>query len=187
MCHEHTAFAKLQKLRQNALNLLRVHYHIVPDTRQFLYFKRNRHFRIHERRKVIHNLTVTDFHCTNLYNPVFHRRKSRRLNIENDKILLEILSLIIGCNFMKIIYKICLYPIDYFKEILLIRVGFSRFLALILLGFPQILPHVVCVRKRLNHSVVRNSDCRMSPFIGALHDILRLGHTIHVTHLRMAM
>ena len=46
---------------------------------------------------------------------------------------------------------------------------------------------MVCVRKGLNHSVVRDGNCRMSPLVGPLYDILGLGHAVHIAHLCMAV
>ena len=46
---------------------------------------------------------------------------------------------------------------------------------------------MVGIRECLHNTVIRNGDRRMSPFIGTLHNILSLGNTVHIAHLRMAV
>ena len=46
---------------------------------------------------------------------------------------------------------------------------------------------MICVRKRLSYTVIRDSDRRMSPVVGALYDIFHLGDSVHIAHLCMAV
>ena len=187
MRYQHTAFAKLQKLRQDRLYLLCIHNHIICYACQFLYFKRNRNLRIDKRRKPVHDFSTRHLHGANLYNTIFHRREAGRLNIKDYEVLFKILALLIGCYLMQIIYQIRLYPIDYLEEILFIRVRISGFLPFILLCLPQILPYMIGIREGLYHTMICNRNGRVTPLIGTLHNILCLRHTIHITHLRMAV
>ena len=46
---------------------------------------------------------------------------------------------------------------------------------------------MVRIRKRLHTAVIGNSDRIHAPLFGALDDILDLGNTIHIAHLRVAV
>ena len=46
---------------------------------------------------------------------------------------------------------------------------------------------MVCLRKRLYHSMIRNSNGRMAPLIRTLYQYTGIRHTVHITHLGMAM
>ena len=46
---------------------------------------------------------------------------------------------------------------------------------------------MVRVRECLCHAVIRDSDRRMAPVMGALYDILHLGDSVHIAHLCMAV
>ena len=185
--YQHTPLAEAEKLRQHALDLLRVDHHIVLDARQLLDLERDRHLRIDEHRKAVYDLTAADLHRADLYDSVFHWGKARGLDIEHHEILAEILPLVIGGDLMQIVHQIGFHPVDHLEKVLLVRVRISRLFALVLLRFPQIFPDMVGVRKRLHHAVIRDGDRRMSPLISPLDNILGLGHAVHIAHLRMTV
>ena len=187
MGHQHTPLAKSQKLRQYRLNLGGAHHHIVRNACQFLDFKRNGHFRIHKAGKAVHNLSPADLYRANLNDAVLHRGKPCGLKIKHHKIRLEILAFIVGGNLPQIVHQISLHPINHLKEILFVRLRLSRLFTAVLLRLPQILPHMVGIRKRLHHTVIGDGNGRMPPLISPLHNILGLRHPVHITHLGMTV
>ena len=88
---------------------------------------------------------------------------------------------------MQIVHQISLHPVNHLEKALLVRLRLSCLFTAVFLRLPQILPHMVRIGKRLHDPVVGDGNRRMSPFIGSLHDILRLGNTVHIAHLRMAV
>ena len=46
---------------------------------------------------------------------------------------------------------------------------------------------MVRVRERLNTAVIRYRQCRHSPLLRPLYQVLYLGNAIHIAHLRMAV
>ena len=46
---------------------------------------------------------------------------------------------------------------------------------------------MVCIGKTLYHAVIRDGNGPMSPFVGALYNVLGLGDTVHITHLCMTV
>ena len=174
MCHHDTALTKLQKLRQNHIDLRRVHDILITDTGQLLDFKRNRYIRIDESGKTIHDLTAGHLDRTDLNDPVIHGGESCGLDIEHHIILVQTLSLIIGHNLLQIIYQISLHTIDDFEKILLVRILVSGFLTFALFRLPQIVPDMIGIGKTLYHAVICDGDGTMSPFIGTFYDIFCL-------------
>ena len=174
MCHHDTALTKLQKLRQNHIDLRRVHDILIPDTCQLLNFKRNGHIRIHKGGKTIHDLTAGHLYRTDLNDPVIHGGESCGLDIEHHIILVQTLSLIIGHDLLQIIHQVCLYSIDNFEKVLLVRILVSGFFSLALFRFPQIVPDMIGIGKTLYHAVICDGDGTMSPFIGTFYDIICL-------------
>ena len=174
MCHHDTALTKLQKLRQDHIDLRIIHNILIPDTGQFLDFKRNGYIRIDESGKTIHDLTAGHFDRTDLDDPVIHRRESCGLDIEHHIILVQTLSLIIGHDLLQIIHQVCLYSIDNFEKVLLVRILVSGFFSLALFRFPQIVPDMIGIGKTLYHAVICDGDGTMSPFIGTFYDIFCL-------------
>ena len=46
---------------------------------------------------------------------------------------------------------------------------------------------MVRVRERLDTAVIRDCQCRHPPLFRPFYEVLHLGDTIHITHLRMAV
>ncbi len=88
---------------------------------------------------------------------------------------------------MQVVHQICLHPVNHLEKSLLVRFRLPRLLTACLLRLPQVFPHMVRVGKGLHDPVVGDGDRRMPPFVGALHDILRLGDAVHIAHLRMTV
>ena len=185
--HQHTAPGKLQEAGQGLLHGRRIRNHIVPNPRQLFDLEGDRHLRIDEHRKAVHNLTAADLHRADLYDSVFHRGKARGLNIEHHKILLERLTSVICDNLPQIVHKISLHPVQNLKKVLLVRRFFPRLRPFSLLRLPQILPDMICIGKTLHHPVIRNGHSSVPPLMRPLHNILRFGDAVHIAHLRVAV
>ena len=46
---------------------------------------------------------------------------------------------------------------------------------------------MIRIGKALYHTMIRNGNGPVSPFISSLNDILCLGNTVHITHFRMTV
>ena len=187
MCHHDTALTELQKLRQDHIDLRRVHDILVPDTGQLLDFKRNGHIRIDKGGEPIHDLAAGHLHRTDLDDPVIHRGESRGLDIKYHIVLMQTLPLIIGHDFLQIIHQIGLHTVNDLKEILLVRIFISGFLTFALFRLPQIVPDMIGIGETLYHAVICDGNGTMPPFIGTFYDIFCLGDTVHITHFGMAV
>ena len=187
MCHHDTALTKLQKLRQDHIDLRIIHNILIPDTCQLLNFKRNGYIRIDESGKTIHDLTAGHLDRTDLDDPVIHRRESCGLDIEHHIILVQTLSLIIGHDLLQIIYQISLHTIDDFEKVLLVRILVSGILTFALFRLPQIVPDMIGIGKTLYHTVICDGDGAMPPFIGAFYNIFGFRDAVHITHFGMAV
>ena len=174
MRHHDTAVAKFQKLRQNHIDLRRVHDILIPDTCQLLDFKRNGHIRIDKSGKTIHDLSAGHLYRTDLNDTIVHWGKSGSLDIKYYIILMQSLPLVIGHDLLQIIHQVCLYSIDNFEKVLLVRILVSGFFSLALFRFPQIVPDMISIRETLHYTVIRDGNSTMSPFIGSLHNIFCL-------------
>jgi len=91
VCDHDCIPTELHKLWQDRLYLRCIDHHIVSDGSQFLDPVRDRHFRVDERRKTFCDLAVHHFHCTDLYDLIFIRRKSGRLKVKHHIGIIEIL------------------------------------------------------------------------------------------------
>ena len=97
------------------------------------------------------------------------------------------LSLLIDDNVPQVIHQVCLHTINDLEEILSVRIGVSRLFPFSFLCFPQILPHMIGIGERLCHAMIRDGNGRHAPFVCPFYNILRLGNTVHIAHLRMAV
>ena len=187
MRYQYSILAEIQELWQYHLNGRGIHNHGIIDAGQLFYFKGDRYSRVHKNGKPVCDLSLPDLNRTDLYDLIIHRRKSRCLDIKYDKICIQILSLISGNDLLEIIYQIGFHSIYDLKEILLIRTLVTCFDPLCLFCLPQILPHMIGIRKGLHNPMIRNGNRRVSPFIGSFYDILGFGYAIHITHLGVAV
>ena len=185
--HQNGSLTELQKFRQDRLDHRSVHHHFIVDAGQLLDFKRNRHIGIDKGGIAVCDRSVFHPYCSDLDNPVFHRRKSRRLDIKNHKAPVQILPLAVFDDLPQIIDQISLHSVNDLKEIIGIRILFPRFLAFCLLGLPKILPYMIGIRESLCHAMICDRNGRMAPFISSLYDILCLGYAVHIAHLGMTM
>ena len=187
MRHQYTVRTKCQKLRQHFLDVRCIQYHFIPDAGQFLYFIGNRYLRIDEGRETVHHLATAYLYRADLNDSVIYGGEARRLDIEHDKIIRQSLSSVTCDDFLQIIHQIGFHAIDDLEEILLVGIRIARFLSLRLLRLPQILPDMVGIGEALHHAMVCDRDGPVPPFIGPLYNILRLGDSVHITHLGMTM
>ena len=109
-----------------------------------------------------------------LNDTIVHWGKSGSLDIKYYIILMQSLPLVIGHDLLQIIHQVCLYSIDNFEKVLLVRILVSGFFSLALFGFPQIVPDMIGIGKTLYHTVICDGDGTMSPFIGTFYDIFCL-------------
>ena len=185
--HHDTAFTELQKLRQDHVDLRGIHDILIPDTGKLFDLEGNGHIRIDKGGKTIHDLSTGYLYRTDLDNAVVDRGKSRGLDIEYHIILMQTLSLIIRHYLFQIIHQIGFHTVNDLEEILLVRILVSGFFPLAFFRFPQVIPDMVCIGKTLYHAVIRDGNGPMSPFVGALYNVLGLGDTVHITHLCMTV
>ena len=171
MGHQNGILAKIQKFRQYSFDKRCIHYHTIVNTRQFFNSKRNWYLWIYERRKPVCNFPIYHFYSSDFDNAVADRGKSGRFDIKYHECATEILSLFICNNFLQIIDQICFHTINDFKEILFIRVFVSVFYSSCFFCFPQIFPDMIGIRECLHNTMVRNGNCRMSPFVRAFNNI----------------
>ena len=87
---------------------------------------------------------------------------------------MQSLPLVIGHDLLQIIHQVCLYSIDNFEKVLLVRILVSGFFSLALFRLPQIVPDMIGIGKTLYHAVICDGDGTMSPFIGTFYDIFCL-------------
>ena len=166
--YKHRAFTESQKTREDLLNGLRLYDHGVADARQLLDPEGNRDFGVYKFRETIRDFSVFHLHGADLDDPVFNRRKSRRLYVKDDEAAGQLLPLRIDGGFHLVVHQIGLAAVDDL-EIRIRRHG------------------VPCVRKRLNHAVVRDGDRFMPPGSGRFYDGLHIADRVHRAHLRMAV
>ncbi len=187
MGHKDTAPAKLQEFRQHFFYLRGVLHHIIPDSGEFFYLKRDRHPRIDKCRITVRDLPSADLHRPDFYNAVIHRGKTRGLNVKDHKILIQGLPPVPGDNFLQVVHQVGFHPVNDFEKFLLVRRIFPFFLAFRFFRLPQILPHMIGIGKTLHHTVVCYGDGPVSPFVGAFHNILCLAHPVKIAHFGVAV
>ena len=159
---------KLEESRQHLVHRVRSHDHGIVDPCQALNIKRDRHLRVYKLVHPVNDLAVSHLHGTDLDDPVLHRRKSRGLNIEHHVLAVETLVSGIDDHLLHIIDKVPLNSVEDLKSIPFVE-------------------GVVRVRERLDTAMIRYRQCRHPPLFRPFHEVLHLGDTIHVTHLRMAV
>ena len=162
---------KLHKLRQNRLDIRRIHDHRVCYTRKLCNLEWDRNLRIYKGTVAIYNLPMLHLYCSDLNDSVSDRAKPCCLNIEHYKRIIQSLISRANRNLCQIIYQIAFHPIDHLERIVLI----------------QCFNIMIGIRERLNYSVICNRNCPMSPIVCTFHNIFYLRHAIHITHFCMAM
>ena len=125
-----------------------------------------RFFRIDEYGKTIDNLAVLYFYRTNLDNLDLLGIQAGGLNIKDHIGIVQGLMLGILNDELGIIDQIAFHAIDYLK---ITGYGMS------------------CIREGLNHTMISDCQCLMSPFHGLFNNVRDFGNTIHIAHLGMAM
>ena len=147
MGDKNRTLAEFQELRQHFFNPRCIHDHFIVNTCQLLNSKRNRHTWIDKGGKPVHNLSFHHLDRTDLDNPVFNRRKAGCFDIKYHIGIPQYLTLISGYDFLQIIHQIRFTSINYFKEIISVRIFVSCSLTLFFLRFPEVIQQMVCIRK----------------------------------------
>ena len=178
MCNHNSILAEFKKLRQNLLYLRCIHNHLVINVRKCLNSEWNRNLRINKCRESVYYLTIAHLDCTYLYNSVNFRRKSRCLKVEHNICIVKALSSRIRYYLLGIINKISLDSVYYLKIKLLTLLGIRAF---------EVAHRMECICKCLHNTVVSNCNCLMSPSDCLFDNIRYIRHTIHITHLSMAV
>ena len=178
MCNHNSTLAEFKELRQNLLYLRCIHNHLVINVRKCLNSERNRNLRINKCRESVYYLTIAHLDCTYLYNSVNFRRKARCLKVEHNICIVKALSSRIRYNLLGIINEISLDSVYYLK---------IKFLTLLSIRAFEVAHSFHCVGKSLCDTVVSNCNCLMSPSNCLFDNIRYIRHTIHITHLGMAV
>ena len=121
MRYQNRVFYKFQELRQDGLNIRRVHNHLVRDTGQLRDLERDRHSRIHESTELVRNLSLFHLHGADLDDLILNRAEARRLKIKDHIGIIKILAFLIPRHICKIVDQIPFHTIDHFKGIILIK------------------------------------------------------------------
>ena len=80
-------------MREDYIDLRRRKHHIVVDTGELLDLKGDRHIGIDKGTELVRYDAAHDFHCANLYDPVFLRAEAGCLNIKyHEGVMLAILK-----------------------------------------------------------------------------------------------
>ena len=166
--NQHTVLRKCEKSWQDLFYRGRIRNHRIVDRGQILDPQRNRDKRVYKLGEAVHDLPAADLDRTDLDDPVLDRRKSGCLEIENHKIALQGLASRVDSRLHQVIHQVSLAPVDD------LEIGILR-------------DRLVSVRKPLHNAMVRDRDRLVSPGGCRLHQIARLRHGIHRTHLGMAV
>ena len=159
---------KLEKSRQHLVHRIRPHDHGIVDPCQTLDIEGDRNLRIHKLIHPVDDLAISHLHGTNLDDLILCRRESRGLDIEHHVLAVETLVSGIDDHLLHIIDKVPLNSVEGLKSIPFVE-------------------GVVRVRERLDTAMIRYRQCRHPPLFRPFHEVLHLGDTIHIAHLRMAV
>ena len=165
---QHTAFTELQEFRQNIFDHRRINDHLIADTGELFDFKWNWLPWVYKGAEPIHNLTFNDFDCTDLNDPVVDRRQTGGLQVKHHICTVHALTFGVFHNFLQVIHQISFHSIDDLK-VLILGNGMAG------LG------------KCLHTAMICDRQCRHSPGFCTVQKDSRIGHSIHIAHLRMAM
>ena len=178
MCNHDSSLAEFKELRQNLFYLRCIHNHLVINVSKRLDSEWDRNLRINKCRESVYYLTIAHLDCTYLYNSINFRRKSGCLKVEHNICIIKALSSRIRYNLLGIINEISLDSVYYLKIKLLTLLSIRAF---------EVAHRMECICKCLNNTVVSNCNCLMSPSDCLFDNIRYIRHTIHITHLSMAV
>ena len=187
MSHQNAPPGKGKKLWHHLFNTGSILNHVILNACKLFNLKGNRHLRIDKGGETFCDLSSTDFHRSNFYDTIIHRRKTSCLYVKNDKVFLQLLSFVPCDNFFQIIHQIGFHPIYHFEKVLLIGAFVPCFQAFLLLLAPQVIPYMIGVRISLHHTMIRYGYGPVAPLVGAFYNVLHFGHPVHITHFGMTM
>ena len=190
--HHDGPLTELHKLRQHRLDHRSVKHHTVVDMGQLFDPERDRRLRVDEGGKPVHDFSRLHTDGSDLDDLVHHRRETGGLNIKDHIGSIQILTVTVGHQILQIIHQIRFHSIDDLErrgDLFQFVLGDFRVLFLIFLpvGAVNVFHRMVCLRKRLDHAVVRDGNGGMSPLVGALYQLRCVGDAVHIAHLRMAV
>ena len=113
--HHHCPLAELFKFRQYLVDSGRVLYHTVIDAGKLLDPERNGNLWIHKLRKPVCDFSILHPDSADLYDFIFHGRKTRSLYIKDHIGSLKGLALAVVYDSFQIVYQISLHAIDHLK------------------------------------------------------------------------
>ena len=169
--HQHRVPHKFQKLGQNGLNVRIFHDHLIRDTGQLGDLKRNGPPWIDEGAERIHDLSFDYLYRPDLDDLVLDGAESRGLQVEYHKGIIQAFLPGAHSDLSQVVHHIAFHAVNDLERVCLV----------------QALDIVVGIRKCLGSPMVRDRDGRMSPLVGAAHNILDLGDPVHIAHFRMAV
>ena len=168
MGDEHAALTEIQKFRKHLLDPGSAKNHLVADACELFDLERNGLLRIYECTEPVRDLPVLHLHSPDLNDLVVHRAQTCSLQVKDYTGAVKTLPSGIFHHFLQIIHQITFHPVDNLK-ILILGNGVAGF----------------C--KCLHAAVVRDGQRRHSPFLRPLQKHRRIGHAVHIAHLRMAV
>ena len=171
MRDDHGIATPVEEVRQNLLNRICVHDHAVVDARELGDAERNRHARVHENIHAIDDLVVPELHRTDLDDVVGLGTEAGGLDIENDRVVVEALPLLVLHDGLEVIDEIALAAVDQLE-------------VLVVLDLLQV---NVGVREGLHDAVVRDRHRLHAEGNRGVDVVIDIGHAVHVGHLRMQM
>ena len=167
--------AELHKPRQDHIYTISACHHTVIDAGKLFNPEGNGYPGVYELGETPHDLTVLHPDRSDLDDLIPESGKSCCLNIKYHKGSAHGLPFAVLHDSFHVIHQISFHTVDHLK----IRI--RRY------NTAPGIKAVVGLRESLHHTVVCNSNGPVSPLIGPFNDGLRIRHTVHVTHLGMAV
>ena len=149
---------KVQKLRQHNIDRLRIHHHIIGDTRKLCNLKRNRNLGIDKGTEPLHNLSLFHAHRPDLNDLVLDRAEPCRFQIKDHIGAIKGLTPGTRSDLCQIIHQVCLHPVDDLKRIFFIKR----------------LDKMIGIRERLHYSMICNSNSLMPPVVRPPNNVIHL-------------
>ena len=161
--------APLEEFREHHLDWIGAHDHGIVDGGELGDTERNGHLRINENVHAIHYFVVSELYGTDLYDVVGFRTEACGLDIENNGLCVEILTLFVLNNGFLIINEISLTAVDKLK----------------ILVMSDLFKMEVGIREGLDHAVICDGHGLHTEGNGCVYVIRHVGNRVHIGHLCM--
>ena len=171
VCNQHAVPDEFKELRKDHPDLRIFHDHLIGNTRKIGDLKGDRPPGVDEGAEPVRDLPAAHFYRADLDDPVPDGTETGGLNIEDNISIIQRLTARIHGDLRQVVHHVAFHPVDDFEGVV----------------FVQCFNIMIGVRECLGHAVIRNGNGRMAPVVGALHNVLHLGHSVHIAHFRMAV